>query len=151
MGITILNRQRAFKVSHSTLRRVAKCVLGRFGEDRSSLSIVLVDDETIARYNRQYLSHEGPTDVISFPQREGEVASPHQGVLGDVMVSVERAHHQAQEYRHTLEEEVALLVIHGILHLLGWDDQTPQERREMEEEQERLLRECYHETRDRTR
>ena len=143
MGVTILNQQSRFKVSHSTLRRVAKCVLQRFGEEKASLSIVLVDDATIAHYNRLYLSHQGPTDVISFPQREGEIPSPDESLLGDVMVSVERANAQAHEYGHSLERELALLVIHGILHLLGWNDQTPEERQEMEAEQERLLEECY--------
>ncbi len=143
MGVTILNQQESSKIKHSILRKVAKCVLERFGEERASLSVVLVDDETISYYNETYLSHEGPTDVISFPQREGEVLSPKEELLGDVMISVERAKAQAEEYGHSLEEEVILLLIHGILHLLGWDDKDPEERSEMEKEQERLLRECY--------
>ena len=142
MGVTILNQQER-RVAHSMLRRVAKCVLERFGEPNASLSIVLVDDETIARYNETYLSHRGPTDVISFPQREGDLPSPRKELLGDVMVSVERAAEQAEQYGHGIEEEVVLLVIHGLHHLLGWDDQTPRERAEMEREQQRLLQECY--------
>ncbi len=143
MGVTILNQQESSKIKHSLLRKVAKCVLERFGEGRVSLSVVLVDDETISYYNETYLSHEGPTDVISFPQREGDVRSPKEELLGDVMISVERAKAQAEEYGHSLEEEVILLLIHGILHLLGWDDKAPKERSKMEKEQERLLRECY--------
>ena len=143
MGITILNQQDLLKVPHSTLRRVARCVLEKFGEERSQLSIVLVSDETIATYNERYLSHQGPTDVISFPQRDGDIPSPRQELLGDVMVSVERAKAQAEEYGHGVEEELVLLVIHGILHLLGWDDQSPEDRAEMEAQQLRLLKECY--------
>lgn len=143
MGVTILNQQESSKIKHSLLRKVAKCVLERFGEEKASLSVVLVDDETISYYNETYLSHEGPTDVISFPQREGDVRSPKEELLGDVMISVERAKAQAEEYGHSLEEEVILLLIHGILHLLGWDDKAPKERSKMEKEQERLLRECY--------
>ncbi len=148
VGVTILNQQDMCRISHSMVRRVVKCVLDRFGEGKASVSVVLVDDEIIARYNETYLSHFGPTDVISFPQREGDVPSPRQDLLGDVMVSVERAAEQAQQYGHSVEEELILLVIHGILHLLGWDDQTPKDRAEMEEEQQRLLNECYHQRQD---
>ncbi|MDR7483255.1 MAG: rRNA maturation RNase YbeY [Armatimonadota bacterium] len=83
----------------------------------TEVEVALVDDATIARLNRRYLGHRGPTDVLTFP---GD-SSP---VLGEIVVSVERARAQAAALGHGLWREVALLVIHGVLHLRGYDDRT---------------------------
>jgi probable rRNA maturation factor len=88
----------------------------------SEVSVVLVDDREIARLNAAYRHKEGPTDVLSFPI--GEEILDEQGVasgflLGDVVISAERAVFQASELGHTLERELAFLLVHGVLHLLG--------------------------------
>jgi len=85
------------------------------------LEVALVDDATIARLNRRYLGHRGPTDVITFP---GGTA-PGDRVLGEIVISVPRAREQAHRAGWSLRREVALLLVHGILHLRGYDDLTP--------------------------
>ncbi len=99
------------------------------------VSVLLTDDATVRALNRVYRGIDRPTDVLAFPQ-DGSGAAR---VLGDVVVSVERAARQARQVGHSLEREVALLVAHGTLHLLGYDDQTPAGARAMEIAQNRIL------------
>lgn len=98
--------------------RIAATVLE--GENRvieTLVNIVLVDDAYIQNLNRNYLDKDNPTDVIAFPMEEDEI-------FGEVYVSVDTARIQAETYHVTFQEEVARLVIHGVLHLLGYDDLT---------------------------
>ncbi len=87
----------------------------------AELEVALVDDATIARLNRRYLGHRGPTDVITFPAG----AAPEDRVLGEIVISIPRAREQARRVAWSLRREVALLLVHGILHLRGYDDLTP--------------------------
>jgi probable rRNA maturation factor len=101
-----------------------------------SVSLVLTDDREIARINRAYLDHEGPTDVISFtytpfPDREATKT-------GEVLVNVERAFAEGSQ-RESPSRELALYMAHGCLHLTGADDSTPPQRRAMERIQQRWL------------
>jgi probable rRNA maturation factor len=92
--------------------------------ENAELSITIVDDEQISRLNRDYRGLEGPTDVLSFSLLEGEGPDrlpESMLLLGDVIVSAERAVSQAESYGHSLEREIAFLVVHGILHILGHD------------------------------
>ncbi|MCX8044433.1 MAG: rRNA maturation RNase YbeY [Desulfobacterota bacterium] len=88
------------------------------------LSILLLDDRRIAALNYRYLHRTGPTDVLSFPMHDAQRPTIQPTLLGDVVVSVETALRQAQECGITLEEEIARLLIHGILHLIGYDHET---------------------------
>lgn len=85
------------------------------------MSILLLNDAYIADLNQRYLQRSGPTDVISFPMRDRKFPSVQPSVLGDVVVSVERAFDQAQDRNVPLEYELARLLIHGVLHLIGYD------------------------------
>ena len=85
------------------------------------LSVSLVSDRKITELNRTYRNHNRPTDVLAFSLNEGDFGGINPGVLGDVVISLETAQRQAQEHRHSDEEELCLLLIHGILHLLGYD------------------------------
>ncbi len=98
------------------------------------VSVLLADDATVRSLNRTYRGEERATDVLAFPQ-DGQG-----GMLGDVVISVEQAARQARRARHPLLREVALLAIHGTLHLLGYEDHTPRGRRAMWAAQRRLLR-----------
>jgi probable rRNA maturation factor len=100
--------------------------------------VLLVGDRAIRRLNRTYLNHDHPTDVLAFSQQEG-FPSPERHLLGDVVISVETAARQARAHGHSLAREVALLLIHGILHLVGYDDATPKARRRMGAAERRLL------------
>lgn len=108
----------------------------------AEVSIVFVDDEYIQRLNREYRGVDAPTDVLSFALNEGEPMPEDEGeqLLGDVVISLPTAERQAVEYGHSLEREVAFLTVHGVLHLLGYDHQTEEERRLMREKEEAVLR-----------
>jgi len=96
------------------------------------LSILLVDDATIQNLNRQHRNIDSATDVLSFPQMEDDEFISH--MLGDVVISVETAKRQAKEHHFSLEQELVLLLIHGLLHLLGYDhERSPKEEQAMKE------------------
>ena len=107
--------------------------------------MLLCGDETIRELNRQYRGKDAPTDVLSFPQEEGppmplgmaDDAIPR--ALGDVVLSVETARRQAEEHGWSLQEEAEALLAHGLLHLLGYDHETPEERAVMREREREIL------------
>jgi len=102
------------------------------------LSIVLTDDARLRQLNREYLGIDAPTDVLSFPASETD---PESGgsYLGDILISVPRARQQAGAAGHPLASEVQLLVVHGVLHLLGHDHATSEERSRMWAAQSAIL------------
>jgi probable rRNA maturation factor len=94
-------------------------------QEHCSLGVMLTDDEGIKEYNERFRGKREPTDVISFPAEAGHVdESGH--YLGDLVVSLERASAQAKEWGHSLLEEMEVLLLHGVLHLLGHDHETDQ-------------------------
>jgi probable rRNA maturation factor len=104
------------------------------------LSILLVDRAAIAELNAQHLGETGPTDVLAFPiDRPGETLAGEPSMLGDVVLCPEVAAEQAGEHGHSLDAELDLLLVHGILHLLGHDHAQAGERRAMFELTDRLL------------
>lgn len=107
-------------------------------ESAGDVTIVLADDAQLRELNRQYLDVDAPTDVLSFPS--GEV-DPESGAayLGDVILSMPRAQAQATAGGHTLEAEVQLLVVHGVLHLLGYDHAEAADKTKMWTAQARAL------------
>jgi len=116
-------------------------------EAGSELSVVFVDDGEIRRLNREYRDTDAATDVLSFGQIEGEAfARPEDAPrhLGDVVISVDTARRQAAEYGVPLQDEVAHLLVHGILHLLGYDHEETEDERMMREREEAILGEAHH-------
>jgi probable rRNA maturation factor len=111
------------------------------GLDGAEVSVVLTDDSEVRRLNRQYRGIDRTTDVLSFSQREGEPWPEDEpgALLGDIVISMDRAQEQAREYGHSLAREVAFLAVHGTLHLLGYDHQTPVEEQEMMAKAEAVL------------
>jgi probable rRNA maturation factor len=104
------------------------------------LSIVLVDDVRIADLNEVYLQHTGPTNVISFPMREGEFSEINPQVLGDVVISMDTCAREAGQAGISMETRFDQLLIHGILHLLGYDHvHSESEARIMEAKSNELL------------
>ncbi len=102
---------------------------------RAEVSVAVVDDPTIARLNEQHLGHEGPTDVITFDFGDDEEDS----VEGEIVLSVDTARREAEGRGHPVASEVALYVVHGTLHLLGYDDQLASDAREMHEREDAIL------------
>lgn len=128
------------------LRRLARWVLAAEGAPPCEVGVVLTDDAGIQALNRQYLGRDEPTDVLAFGLQEETAEQPAfvvpdegQPYLGDIAISLQRARQQAEAYGHDWARESALLLVHGLLHLLGYDDSTEAERRRMEARQERLL------------
>jgi probable rRNA maturation factor len=104
------------------------------------LSILLVDDQQIAKLNLTYLNRKGPTNVIAFPMREGQFNEITPNLLGDVVISMETARSEAEAAQLSLENRFNQLLIHGILHLLGYDhEQTQAEADRMEAKSKTLL------------
>lgn len=108
------------------------------------VSVVLCDDDYIRQLNLAYRGKDSPTDVLSFALNEGEenpiTNGPQENLLGDIIISLDRAVSQAEEYGHSLEREIAFLTLHGMLHLLGYDHEEEEDRREMRAEEEHILR-----------
>jgi probable rRNA maturation factor len=104
----------------------------------SELSIVLTNDEQIQELNKLYRRRDRPTDVLAFAMREGRFAGLTGELLGDVVVSVPRARIQARERSVALLSEITMLLAHGMLHLLGWDHDTPSKDRRMRRETDLL-------------
>jgi probable rRNA maturation factor len=107
-----------------------------------SLSVVITDDEAVRELNRQFRNVDAPTDVLAFGSgEEGDFVSPpgKSAYLGDVVISYPRAVTQAEEYGQSINRELALLAVHGVLHLLGYDHVDEAERVEMWARQDEIL------------
>jgi rRNA maturation RNase YbeY len=124
------------------LRSRAGRILRELGEAKSELSIALVSDPDIAELNASWRNREGPTDVLSFSMLEGEHADRRGELLGDVVIGVEAAARQAAARHRSMDEELARLLIHGVLHLLGYDHQKREQERVMKKMQSVLWKAC---------
>lgn len=122
------------------LRRRAAAILKATGQAEAELSISLVDDPSIRELNGRYRGKPRPTDVLSFSLVEGEFADRRGKLLGDVVISVDTAARQARERRRGLDDTVAKLLVHGVLHLLGHDHEADAEARRMLAEERRVWR-----------
>ncbi len=117
----------------------AESLLVSRGLAAAELSVVLADDEAIHDLNRDFRGVDRPTDVLSFAQREGPGANPDDPILGDVVISLDTAARQAVCRGHGLAQEVRILLVHGFLHLLGFDHETDEQRSEMAAEEAAVL------------
>lgn len=114
-------------------------------EENSEVSITIVNNKQIQEINKMYRSKDEPTDVISFAMEElgeGEIEITGEGipcVLGDIIISLEKVKEQAEEYNHTYSRELGFLVVHGFLHLLGYDHQNEDDEKRMFSRQRELL------------
>jgi probable rRNA maturation factor len=141
MAVLVSGTISAKGIDRRILGRKATIVLEALGLAESELSLSLVRDAEIRRLNRAYRGKDRPTDVLSFSLREGEFADVARA-LGDVVISLESARRQGRENGVTLGEEVTRLLVHGILHLVGYDHETSaaDERRMKRKEREMLRR-----------
>jgi probable rRNA maturation factor len=128
-----------FSFQEDLLERAARTALEHEGKTLDSeLTIVLTNDTRLHELNRDYLGIDAPTDVLSFPASETD---PETGAryIGDILISVTRAESQATAAGHSLESEVQLLVVHGVLHLLGHDHSESAEKARMWKAQAEVL------------
>lgn len=113
----------------------------------AELSLLLADDATVRELNRTYRETDAPTDVLSFAQREGDAFAAPEGAaahLGDVVISVDTARAQASEHAVPLQEEMAHLLVHGVLHLLGYDHEDAEDAAVMRLQEEAILGGAHH-------
>ncbi|MFQ5841418.1 MAG: rRNA maturation RNase YbeY [Thermodesulfobacteriota bacterium] len=118
---------------------MARTILKELNHPDKEISILFVDDRQIRDLNNKFLKRNFPTNVISFPMAQGEFSEITPHLLGDVVISVETAMKEAQESGLSLEQEIVFLLIHGILHLTGYDH-TRESRKQMEKVQEGLFK-----------
>ena len=152
MSIEVQNES-GFDIDALRTQRLCRFVLDRMRvHPLAELCVTAVDEETIAELNAKWMDSEGPTDVLAFPMdelRPGLVnEEPEEGLLGDVILCPGIAEQQAATAGHSTAEELDLLVVHGILHLLGYDHAEPEEHTEMFGLQARLLGEWRGHQRD---
>ena len=141
MEVQIDNRQDNHRISKKKIRQTAMAVLSALDYPDAELSILIVDDQQIAQLNQDYRNRRGPTNVIAFPMREGKFTEIAPDLLGDVVISVETAHQEGQRADLSMEERFDQLLIHGILHLLGYDhENTKSEGHRMEKKTQELFK-----------
>ena len=134
--LEILDVQEEFTVDLEKVRTVCERILDDCGIQHGRINVVLVDGDTIRQYNRDFLQHDYPTDTISFPI-EDRRSEGH--LEGEVLVCTEIAKDRAKEFGWTAEEELLLYVVHGMLHLTGFDDATLEQRTIMQEKEREYL------------
>ncbi len=145
MSVEVLNES-GVDLDVDDFARLARFTLRRMRvHPEAELCVKLVDEGTITEYNTRWMGNEGPTDVLSFPMdelRPGKEDEPEiEGILGDMLLCPQYAIAQAPQFARAPEDEMHLLTIHGILHLLGYDHAEPDEEKEMFGLQARLLAE----------
>ncbi len=141
MGVLIDNRQNRYKISLKKIQKKAQAVLSALDCPDGELSLLVVDDPQIAKLNRKYFKRHGPTNVIAFPMRQGEFSNLTPQLLGDVVISVETAASEAKKSGISMPERFTQLLVHGILHLFGYDhEESKQQARKMEEKSNELIK-----------
>jgi probable rRNA maturation factor len=125
----IVNRQRRVSVALPALRRFYERVRGELGFPPESVAIELISDRAMAHLNETYRKKRGPTDVLSFPangtrRKAGMPAHQDNGYIGDIAISPETARRNARRFSRTLPEEMRILILHGMIHLAGFDHEA---------------------------
>lgn len=149
-GLEISNQQRSVRVTRDEIRRIVRAVLEAERVERATISVTLTDNATVRRVNREFLRHDYDTDVLSFlfesprvAAREKTAGAARRGhgrhIDGEVLVSAEMAAERAGQFGWSGRDELTLYLIHGLLHLCGYDDQTPPERRVMRGRERTIL------------
>ncbi len=151
MKVVVTRRIQRPGIAPQRLRQIVTGALRReHAPPSTEVSVVLVDDATIRRLNRTYLRKDRATDVLAFPMQAGTVETRKRGkggptsrdrrLLGEVVISVDRARSQARRAGHPVRTEVALLAVHGVLHLTGYDDHSTAQAARMDRRQRQILR-----------
>ena len=130
--LTVSNISRCRFLNVKKLRKAVVSILRKFDVHDGELSIVFATDSEIRPLNKKYRHKDRPTDVLSFSLGD-------ENVLGDIVISVDRAKAQAKIFGTSFKDEMKLYIIHGVLHLLGYDDETPAARKKMRQKEQELL------------
>ena len=140
MEIQVSDQQKEIVAEPEKIEAKARQILNALAYPESELSVVLVDDEQMSSLNWQYRRRRGPTNVLAFAMREGEFGEISPELLGDVIISLPTAKRQAAEVGISLDAMISRLLVHGILHLAGFDHQQGEDSaREMAQRSAELL------------
>ena len=152
MKILITNKQKKVDFTKGYRALIKRAI--RYVLENSSLgtgfeiSVTIVDNSEIRVLNKEYRNIDRETDVLSFPMLEflseeqpGKTDGEFETVLGDIVISLEQAEGQAQEYGHSIEREIAFLTVHSMLHLLGYDHIEDSDRKKMRAREKQILKE----------
>ena len=132
--VKINNKQTQIEIKEeniSLFKDIAREAARIEGYSNGEISIGFINNKEIQKLNKKYRDVDEPTDVLSFPIGEE--------MWGDILISIERAQKQAQEYNHSFQREVCYLIVHGVLHLLGYNHKNSGEKKEMRRKEERVL------------
>jgi len=137
----LIDNQQKKEISTDTIRQKTKQILNALGYDTHEISIVITDNAQIQQLNKTYRKVDKPTNVLAFPMQEGEFADIAPSLLGDIVISCEKAQQEADSANISIDERMSQLLIHGILHLVGFDHETsPGDAQNMEDKSLVLLR-----------
>lgn len=145
MTVIITNEQDKIEIPADWEEKInevaAICLREEQIPQEAEVDLLFVDNEAIREMNREYRDKDSATDVLSFPMYEAdeEIDEEEEILFGDIVISLERAQEQCQEYGHSLEREVMYLLVHGLLHLAGYDHMEEEEKKEMRAQEEKLL------------
>ncbi len=140
MEVLITNEQEAVDINIDFIKKIAVEIMSFIkSPDNSQLSLVFCDDEAIKELNNEYRGKDQPTDVLSFPI-ELENFIPEIRMLGDIVISTDTAIKQAKEYNHSVITEIVILLIHGLLHLHGYDHIDEEDNKKMRNKEKEVLK-----------
>ena len=145
MKIQIENNQNKIRIDKRKIRRTIMLLLKSVNCADKEISLSFVNDEIIQQLNNQYLNKDKPTNVLSFSLQEGEFNNINPNVLGDIVISVDTAARDASKSKLLFEQEIVFLIIHGILHLLGYNHEntTKEETKKMQIKEKELFNIVY--------
>lgn len=136
--VFIENISSVSRVKLSSLKKLAQKILKDF-EEKGDLNIILVSDGFMRRLNQRFTRRKGTTDVLSFSFKEDKNTKAKRSLLGEVYISVNRARRQAYDYQATFDRELKRLVVHGILHLLGYEHKNRKDLEKMRKKEEKYI------------
>ena len=144
MEILIKNQQKIIKLNQGKTKGIIKKVLQNLKVDKEiEISVLFTDDKFIRSLNNKYRGIDKPTDVLSFNLQEGALKYPEvesDKLLGDIIISVETAQRQANNLNHSMEKELTILLIHGLLHLTGYDHEKGKDYKIMQGKESKILK-----------
>ncbi len=143
MNVVIDNSQVKICIDDSINELIKEVILECLQLEKKGLdyeiSVTFVDDEEIRELNKEYRDMDKSTDVLSFPLEENEFDLPGDTLLGDIVISVETAKRQSEEYGHSLEREIAYLTAHSMFHLMGYDHMSEYDKQVMRDKEKRVM------------
>jgi len=141
MNVQVSTTHDQYQVREATVRSIVNTILDHENSSGFEVTVVFCGEEKIHEMNKEYLKHDRPTDVIAFPFQEGPMMKGDEEYLGDILVSLDAAFERASDFSQSVEEELSLYIIHGVLHLLGYDDIDPQAKKVMNAKEDNYMKE----------